>query len=454
MNISRENEGKLGAFIKIELSPADYKEKVSKTLKTQQQKAQIKGFRPGKVPFGLVEKMYGKSVLIDEVNKILSDSLMGYIEENKIAILGHPIPASNKESSMDFDNAENFTFWFELGLTPEFDINLDKLNVKNYEISISDAMVDDYIKNIRRRHGKVSSPEKASETDLLGGEIFELNAEGEIKEGGLQTKTSIAIDMIALKTIQKKFIGKKIGDEIDFNLSKAFKNDTDISAMLHIEKEEAEKLNGEFRFHIESITAVEEAELNEDLFKQVYPKENISTEADFREQIRKESALFYVRETDKKFTNDVIKAIVDSTKFEMPDDFLKRWLLLSSEDQKLTAEIINEEYARYAESLKWQIIENKIISNHNITVSKEDIKKFYKENVISQYFPMNDGDEEMMKRVDMFVDSMLENKEEVKKVYDMLYETKMTELFKTLVKIDTEKIAFDDFIALMKKEQN
>ncbi|MEG1910067.1 MAG: trigger factor, partial [Bacteroidales bacterium] len=322
-----------------------YKEKVSKTLKTQQQKAQIKGFRPGKVPFGLVEKMYGKSVLIDEVNKILSDSLMGYIEENKIAILGHPIPASNKESSMDFDNAENFTFWFELGLTPEFDINLDKLNVKNYEISISDAMVDDYIKNIRRRHGKVSSPEKASETDLLGGEIFELNAEGEIKEGGLQTKTSIAIDMIALKTIQKKFIGKKIGDEIDFNLSKAFKNDTDISAMLHIEKEEAEKLNGEFRFHIESITAVEEAELNEDLFKQVYPKENISTEADFREQIRKESALFYVRETDKKFTNDVIKAIVDSTKFEMPDDFLKRWLLLSSEDQKLTAEIINEEYA-------------------------------------------------------------------------------------------------------------
>lgn len=454
MNISRENEGKLGAFIKIELSPADYKEKVTKTLKTQQQKAQIKGFRPGKVPFGLVEKMYGKAVLVDEVNKLLSDTLMGYIEENKISVLGHPIPASNKENSMDFENAENFTFWFELGLAPEFEVDLDKINVKNYEIEISDAMLEDYIKNIRRRHGKVSSPDKAGETDLLGGEIFELDESGEIKEGGLQTKTSIAIDMITLKTIQKKFIGKKIGDEIDFNLSKAFKNNTDIAAMLHIDNEDAAKLTGDFRFRIETITAVEAAELNEDLFKQVYPKEEIKTEAEFREQLRKESAQFYIRETDKKFTNDVIKAIVDGTKIEMPDDFLKRWLLHSSEDNKLTPEIIEQEYDRYAESLKWQIIENKIIGTHNISVSPEDIKKFYKENVLSQYFPVDGEDEEMMKRVDMFVDSMLQNKEEVRKIYDMLYENQMTELFKKQVKIKNEKISFDDFVALMKKEQN
>lgn len=453
MNISRENEGNLTAYIKIDLTPEDYREQVSKELKQQQKKAQLKGFRPGQVPFGLIQKMYGKPVLVDVVNQIISDSLMKHIEENKLEVLGQPIPAENKENQVDFDNPNDFSFWFEIGLAPEFNVNLEKINVKNYQIEISDEMVEKYIDNVTRRAGEVSHPEVVSETDLLGGEITELNAEGLPLEGGIKVKTSISVDLISLKTIQKKFIGAKVGDEISFTIAKAFKNTTDLAAMLQIPVEKVQDISPEFSFKIESITNVIKAELNEDLYKKIYPQATIKTEAEFREQIRKESAQYYVKETDKKLANDVIDEIIKQTNIELPKEFLKRWLIHANQEQNFTKEMIDADFDKYEKSLQWQLIENKLSKEFDLNVNIEEVRTFYKENVLSQYFPITE-DEESIKRMNMFVDSMLQNKEEAKRVYDMLFEQKLTDLFKGKVKAKDTSISFDGFVELIKKEKN
>ncbi|MEG1498612.1 MAG: trigger factor [Bacteroidales bacterium] len=454
MNISRENVGELGAYLKLELVPADYGDKVKKELKNYQHKAQIKGFRQGQVPPSLIQKMYGKTILIEEINKLVSENLSKYIEEQKLAVLGQPIPAPSKEreSKINFDTPNDFVFWFEIGLAPEFKIELEKIKAIDYHIQITDEMIDKYAESICRRFGNVSSPDKVGETDVLGGEIFELNENGEIKDGGLQTKTSISVDLISLKTIQKKFISKPIGDTIDFALTKAFKSSADIATMFHISEEEAKHITAEFRFRIDSITHVDPAELNEELFKKVYPKANIKDVEEFCEEIRKESAKYYAKDTEKKTVTDIIEEILVQTNIQLPDEFLKRWIVYGDEKKTLTPEIVEQEYPQYVKSLKWQLIEDKLIKEYNIEAKAEDVKAFYKENILSQYFSNNAEDEETNKRMDMVVDSMMQNQEEVKKIYDMLFEQKISEVLKSKVNLNIKEITMDDFIALLKAD--
>lgn len=460
MNITRENKDALSVYLKLELLPEDYQEKVAGELRTYRQKVQMKGFRQGQVPPTLIKKMYGKAILIEQINKLMAESVDNYIKENKLNIIGNAllVPQEEKESVMDFDNPGTFSVWFEIGLVPEFDIDLSKISVDGYQIAISDEMLNKHQDSLLRRYGTVTSPETAGETDTLSGELSELDGNDEVKEGGIHVHTSIAIDLIALKTIQKQFIGKKQEAVIDFEIQKAFKNKTDLASMLRIKEDELANISPKFRFIINSITHVEPAVLGEDLYKKAYPQEDIKDEAGFRQAMRNDIGRYYRQNTNQKFFVDTIDKIIEQSKFELPKEFLKRWILSESnrraeeEKKDVATDIPESEMQQIERSLRWELIQNKLTEKYEIKVEVEDLRRFYKERVLSQYFPTQSADEEMNKRIEMFVDSMMKNKEEVKRVYDMVFEEKLTAVFHEKAKVKTKEVSMDDFVEIVKKD--
>lgn len=461
MNITRENKGELSAYLKLELLPQDYEGKVADELKSYRHKVQLKGFRQGQVPASLVKKMYGKAILMEQVNKLIGEAVDNYIKENHIKIIGNAlaVPEEEKKSEFDFDNPGTFTVWFEIGLAPEFKVELEKTKVTGYEIKIDDSQVEKQMESICRRYGKVESPETANAEDTLGGEIFELDEEGQIKDGGIQTKASIAIDMIALKTIQKQFIGKKVGATVDFEIQKAFKNKADLSSMLQIKEEDLATLAPKFRYRIDSITHVEPASVDQELFKKAFPQADIKDEAGFKEEIRKDIAKYYSQNTEKKLFVDTVDQIIDQTKFELPTDFLKRWLITESnhqaeeKKQAPVTDIPEEELKQILRSLRWELIQNQITDQYQVKIEMEDLRAYYREHVLSQYFPVHSEDEEMNKRIEMFIDSMMKNQEEVKRVYDMVFEEKLTAVFKAHADITTREVSMDEFVKVLQSSQ-
>lgn len=460
MNITRENKDAQSAYLKLELLPADYEKRVADELKSYRQKVQMKGFRQGQVPPTLIKKMYGKAILIEQVNALMGESVDNYIKENKLNILGNAllVPQEEKPSTMDFDNPGTFTVWFEIGIAPEFDIDLEKISVDGYQITVSDEMLDKHQETLLRRYGTVTSPETAAVNDTLGGELFELTEDGQIKEGGINVKTSIAIDLIALKTIQKQFIGKGVEATVDFEIQKAFKNKTDLASMLRIKEEELANIAPKFRFRIDSITHVEPAVLGEDLYKKAYPQEEIKDEAGFRQAMRNDISRYYVQNTNQKLFVDTVDKIIDTTKFDLPKEFLKRWILSESnrkaeeEKKEAVTDIPEEEMRQIERSLRWELIQNKLTEKYQLKIDVQDLRTFYRERVLSQYFPTQSADEEMNKRIEMFIDSMMKNQEEVKRVYDMVFEEKLTGLFREKAKIKTKEVSMDEFVEVLKKD--
>ncbi len=352
MNVKQDKLTELTSQLTIEVVEQDYQTQVKKALTSYQQKANIPGFRPGKVPFGMIQKMYGKAVLIDEVNKLLSDTLNKHIEENKLDILGQPIPTDDNDT-IDFDRSKDFTFKFEIAVAPEFELDLSKIKVTDYQISVGDAMVQKSVDSLLER----------------------------------------------------------------------FKDDD------------------------------KPAELNQDLFDKVYGKDAVKSEKELRERIRKDGEKMYQQQADRKFTQDAIEAVVEGTKFELPDDFLKRWLFISNRDKNLTQEQINTDYDRYRNMLKWQLIEAKIIKSHDIKVDRNDVKEYYINNVVSQYFPIPE-DEEGRKRIEQFAETMMQNHEETKQVYDMVYDMKVSDVLRAELKVSSKKMDFDDYVEMLKKEHD
>lgn len=445
MNITKESTGDLTALIKIELNEADYKDQVKNVLKDYQRKANIPGFRPGKVPFGMINKMYAKPVMAEEINKKISNSLNQYIVDEKLEILGYPLPNTEKTTEINFDTQIDFEFYFDIALTPEFEVKLnDKLKVNYYKIKADDSVVDKYLKDLQTRNGVSSHPEISEDTDSLKGDFVELDKNGEVKESGFTNTTVLDLDVIKLKSEKKKFVAKKVGDIIVFNPLKATKSAIDTAAMLNLGVDVAEKLDSQFQFTISEITRTELAEVNEDFFKLVYPKDDLKTIEELKERIRKDAETSFVAESDRQFMNSAVEKLIDAAKMELPNEFMKRWLLESNQG-KVTAEQLETQYESYVKSLKWQLIEKVLIKDHELEVKEEDIK-----NQIKGYFQnmSQEANEEADKRMDEIVNSIMQNKDEVKRIYDQLYDAKLSELFKVNLKLVNKNISYEEFVKL------
>ncbi|MCD4772288.1 MAG: trigger factor [Bacteroidales bacterium] len=447
MNITKENTGDLTAILKVEVIEKDYQEQVVNVLKDYRKKANIPGFRVGKVPPGVIKKMYGKAVIADEVNKVLSESLQKYIEENKLNILGQPLPNVEKSENIDFEKQNDFVFFFDIGMSPEVNLELsDKIKVNYYKIKADKKTVDKYIEDIKKRNGTTIHPDAPETGDTVKGNLVQLDDKGQLMEDDAKNEALINIDFLKDNAIQKKFIKLKKGDKIIFNPLKATENETQTAAILGIKIEDTEKLKSDYEFTLTDIDRIEPAELNEELYKKTFPHAKIENEEQLRKEIKKEAEIVFAPESEKMFMNDAIEKLIETSEILLPDEFMKRWILESNEG-KITKEQLEVQYDSYAKSLRWQLVENKIINDHNIKIDNQEIKTHIKKFLTSQ-MPMPKDDPEADNRMNGIIDSVMENKEEVKKINDQLYDEKLREVFKSTLKLTQKKVTFEEFSKL------
>lgn len=443
MNITKEQIDDLNATIQIEITPEDYQEKFETKLREYRKKANMPGFRPGNVPMGVIKKMYGNSALIDIIDKITSESLYSYIKENDLNVLGSPLHNEEKNVPIDFNEQKNFTFFFDIALNPPIEINLEDIELNFYNIKVDDDYVNKQIESFRKNYGTDISPEVSTVDDRLFGKFEELDENNEIVEGGISNSASILPKMIS----QNDFlVGLKKDNKINIDIKKVFENkDTEIAYVLNIAKEKVAEMTSNFSFTVEEIHRIEPAELNEEFYKKIFPYSDIKSEEDFRVELKQELEKQTITESDKKFIYDVQKTLLDKSNMQLPDNFLKRWILTTSEDKNITKEKIEADYDKYADSMKWQLIENKIIKNFDIQVTEQDIT-----NHVASWFNRGKDDvtPEMEERTKQFVATLLKNKEESKRIYDLLYDNKMLALYKEKIKINKTEINLEEFIKL------
>lgn len=444
MNIVKENIDDLNALLKVEITKVDYEVNVEKVLKDYRKKANIKGFRPGMVPIGLIKKMYGKAVQLDEINKLISESIHKYLHDEKVEILGDPLPKDNDQEIINFDAKEDFNFTFELGLAPQFEIKLSKKNkVNNYQINVDEKMRNDYINNYTRRFGQFKSSDKSDEKDMLKGDIIQLGDKNSIPEDGLKAEnTTISIDIMKDEKIKKHFIGKKINDEIDFDLRKALPNDFEIAGILNKKKDEVADVKGKFRFTIKEINRFEPAEIGQDLFNKVYGEGVVNSEDEFMKRIEEEIINNLKRESDYKLMLDIKKLALEKTEFSLPEDFLKKWLLKVNE--KTTTEQIEKEFDSFRSDLKWQLIRNKVAKENEIKISEEELQK-EAENITRYQFQQYGLYYATDEQIGNYAKEMLKREEEAKSIAEKILEEKAIEKLKEVVKLDDKRIAADEF---------
>ena len=444
MNITKKDISDLNAELSITLAPQDYEEKVENAIKKVQKQAAMPGFRPGKVPVGLIKKQHGKSILVDEINKILNETLYNYINENKIEILGNPMPKA--DSGVDFENQKEWTFNYELGLTPQFDVKLDNSQSFVYNtVKIDDELVEKYLKDVKRNYGKPSNPEVAEEKDVLYIDIVELDKEGNIVPGGVFKSTSIGIDRLKNEAAKAKLTGAKKEDKIVINANELYDSAVDKSISLGIDKELAESFNSDLQLTVRNIARMEDAELNQELFDKLYGAGNVNSLEEFKEKVKGELGLMFAQDTDRKFVENVEKTLVEKLNITLPDEFLKRWLLAVNE-KPLTKEQLEAEYPAYAKSMQWKLIENKIIKNNNIAVTADEAKEEASNYVRSQFARYGQSPDET--EVAKIVDGILSKEQEAQKIFEGLYSKKVLDVLKSNCKLDTKEVSYNEFFGI------
>jgi len=442
MNISQEQIDKLNAKLKVEVSSKDYQDKVNEVIVNYRKTASIPGFRKGKVPMGQVKKMIGKSVLIDEVNKLLQEAIYKHITENKVEVLGNPLPLTTE---VDWDNDTDFVFEYEMGLAPEFSVAIDKKGKFDFLKIVADKkMVDHYVTDMAKRYGKMTQPETSEKTDLMMGQFTQVDSKGQVVEGGIQHTASVALDIIQDKKAQKALLGLKENDQVTLHINKDFSNDA--HHMLNIKKEELENLDADFIFKVEKISRMKPADLNQELFDKVFGKDKVKNEKEFRAKIKEEVEKSFESESDNKLKNDVILYLINKTKLSLPDSFLKKWLVTTNE-QGLTHDQVEQEYEQYSKSLKWQLIENKIIKEQKLEVKNEDVINHTKSLIVSNFAQYGQPAPEE-KKLDEIALQVLDNEEERKKVYNQLYDQKTMALYKEHFTLKNKEVTYDEFVKL------
>ena len=446
MNLTQSKAKDLMATITVDVVANDYTEKVYKVLKDYRKTAEVPGFRKGKTPMGIINKKYRTSVVVEEVNKLIQDELYKHITEEKVRVLGSPMPMD--DTKIDWENDVDFKFVYEIGLAPEFDVKITAKDKLNYQKIKADAkLVDGYCTDIAKRYGKMSNPEVSEEGDLVFCSINQLDVDGNVMENGIKNEATVSMDHIADKKIKKQFIGVKADDVILVNVMKAFTNHSDLGAMLSVSHDAIHNLTSEeFQFTIKNINRLAPADLNVELFDKVYGEGTVKDVKEFREKIQAEAEGQFVAESDRMLKNDVVTYFIEKLKLQMPDDFLKRWLVQTSE-QPITMEMLETEYDMYSKSLQWQLIENKILENYEIKVSQDDIIAHTKKLIGMQMKQYGQAEGDDAKLTDIAT-GIIKNEEEKKKIYDQIFDERTLTVYKENFKLTEKSISYDDFVKL------
>lgn len=450
MNISRENIDAVNAILKVDIQKADYEKTVADQLKEYRQKAAIPGFRPGKAPAGLINRKYRIPVLVEEVNKILSKNLSEYLVGEKLNILGEPLPNEVKQKSINWESDENFEFAFDIAMAPEINVVLDnKTEIKYYKIAVSEKMIDEQVEMAQSQLGQNLPDDEIKEKSSVRGNFVQLDENGNKTENGIKAENVlIAIDMIKDDEIKNSFIGKKKDDVVVFDPAKAFENRHEIKHMLKIKQEEADVLNSNFSFTITEILKFEKAELDEDLFKKLYGEETeIKTTEDFRNRIKEEIEANLVYSSNHKFAIDVHDKLIGQNNLELPEAFLKRWLIAINKE--LTVEQIENEFDAFISDLKWQLIKDVIIKENDLKVTAEEVQAFAIQMARSQYnqYGIFDIPDEQL---ESFAKMILEKQEETERIYKKLFEDKVINVVKEKVTVAETEVSQEEFNELMK----
>ena len=446
MKLTQSKAKDLMATITVELVAADYSEKVDKILKDYRKTADVPGFRKGKTPMAIINKKYRTSVIVEEVNKLLQDELYKHISAEKVRVLGSPMPID--ETPIDWENTEDFTFQYEVGLAPEFDVKItakDKLNY--YKIKADAKLVDGYCTDIAKRYGKMSNPEVSVEGDLIFCAISQLDVDGNVMSNGISNEATVAMEYIADAKIKKQFVGVKKDDVLKVNVMKAFTNHSDLGSMLNISHDALHNLTSEeFQFTVKNINQLAPAELTTELFDKVYGEGKVKDVKEFKAKVQEEAEVQFVGESDRMLKNDIVTYFIEKLKLQMPDDFLKRWLVQTSE-QPITMEMLATEYDMYAKSLQWQLIENKILENYEVKVTQEDVLNQTKKLIGSQMkqYGQPEGDDAQLTDI---ATNILKNEEERKKIYDQIFDERTLVVYKENFKLTEKNVTYDEFVKL------
>ncbi len=449
MNISQEKIDNLNAVVKINMSPEDYQARVDKAIKDHAKKAKIPGFRPGMVPPAHIKKMYGKSILVDEVNNLLSDTLNNYLTEQKLEVLGQPLPKIDDKKEYNWDFADNFEFNYEVGLAPDFTIDFSsKDKLTQYEIKVDDQTLQERSKNIRRSYGKMTNPDVSADDDVLYAQLTQLSPDGSVFEDGIVNTTSVRLDQVADDKIKKSLIGLKKDDELVFDIQKAYKNDAPkVAALLGIEEAEAADLKSNFRLTVKNINRLEEGDLNQEFFDKLFGAGVVTDEAGFTAKITEELEGMMAQDSDRKLQNDIYTYALDKINFELPDDFLKRWLKATNEN--LSQEELEGGYNDFAKNLKWTLIENKILKDNNIEIKYEEVFAAAKQSLAQQfamYSPQHIAEEQLAQ----YAVQYMQNKENANRVFEEVKALKTLDYIKSVITLDKKEIKYNDFKELVK----
>jgi len=454
MNVTQENVDALNAVVRIQFSPADYQPKIDEQLRDYAKKVQMPGFRPGKVPAGMVKKMYGKSILVDELNKLTSDTLFNYLRDQQLDVLGNPLPKAENDSAIDLDNPGEINLSFEVGLAPKFDLDLSANHRFNhYKVKLDDSYVNDIIADYRKRLGELEETSVSAEGDQIHGVAVELDSDGNEKEGGLHKHITLQFEDLKEGNQQALFTGLSKDSQITIDFQTAVVNPTVIGAILAISKEEAEALTSTFRFTVEWVKRGTLAEVNQDFFDKLLGPGVISSEEELRARIKEDGEARYRKDADNRLFNEAVEHLVNNTRFELPNDFLKRWLV-SQNEGKVNPSDIESNYENYSKGIRWQLIEGKIIKDHNITVSSDQVLDSFTEDFLAYMGAPGTQDETLRGRAREIAQGMMKNEKEVNKVYDRLYNEAMTTLFLSSFDVHTVELPFEAWVEQLNKPLN
>ncbi|MHA3788146.1 trigger factor [Flavobacterium hauense] len=438
MNITREQIDALNAVVTVAVTKEDFKQKVDKVLQDYRKNANIPGFRKGAVPMGHIVKQYGKAVLLEEVNRILQASLNDYLVAEKLDILGNPLPKVTEDFNWD---ADDFSFEFELGLAPEFSVDLGAKNkVVKYNITADDKMLDEQVERIQKQFGKLVSKEKSEEGDDIRGTFTN-------EDKGINAEATITSDIFKTKTTGKKFLGKKVGDVVTVSTKGLFDDDHKLMDFLKVGHDDVHGLDVEVNFTIEEINTSELAELNQELFDKLFGEGVVTSVEQLREKIKEDAEQQFTSQADQKFLNDVTESLIENTKFDLPTEFLVKWLQ-SAGETPLTTEQAEAEFKKSEGGLRYQLIEGKVITENGLQITFDDLKAYTSEVIkkqMAQFGQLDPSDAD----VESIVARVLSNKDEVKRLSEQVMSEKMLNLFKEKVKFKTKDVTYQEFVKEM-----